>query len=311
MIYLRMRGGRLGNQMFQYAFARMLKEANPGEEIRFNYDDVIAQHVKEGDGYENSLRYFNVEDSGKLFTISKVLTIPQKALLKVYAFFYPHVNNSQMDVKAVYELKWCRILALFGIYRNDYGCFQFPFKKKKYLRNLYLYGTFESDKYFSPIRNILLKEFTPKLPILERNGALYKIIEKTNSVAISIRRGDFLSISAHNVCTKNYFERAILKAKEDIPNPVFFFFSDDIDWVKKNVRVENDCYYESGNDPVWETLRLMYSCKHFIISNSTFNWWAQYLGRYPEKKVYAPKKWYNSNYIPDIFQSNWTLIDVE
>ena len=82
--------------------------------------------------------------------------------------------------------------------------------------------------------------------------------------------------------------------KKYVENPTFIFFSDDIDWVRQNIKVDVPCYYESGSDPVWEKLRLMYSCKHFIISNSSFSWWAQYLGRYSGKFVISPDHWYNN-----------------
>ena len=64
--------------------------------------------------------------------------------------------------------------------------------------------------------------------------------------------------------------------------------------MKDNIKLEEDCYYESGNDPVWETFRLMYSCKHFIISNSTFHWWAQFMGNHLGKITIAPSRWYNN-----------------
>lgn len=64
--------------------------------------------------------------------------------------------------------------------------------------------------------------------------------------------------------------------------------------VKKNIPVDVPAYYESGLDPIWEKMRLMYSCKHFIISNSTFSWWAQFLGSWKDKVVISPDRWWNN-----------------
>ena len=64
--------------------------------------------------------------------------------------------------------------------------------------------------------------------------------------------------------------------KKNIENPVFFMFSDDIEWMKNNIHTECVTYYEDGTDPVWEKLRLMSACKHSIVLNSTFSWWTQY-----------------------------------
>jgi hypothetical protein len=82
------------------------------------------------------------------------------------------------------------------------------------------------------------------------------------------------------------------KIKEKVSQCIFVFFSDDVEWCKGTFQSDaNNYYFESGSDPVWEKLRLMYSCKHFIISNSTFAWWAQFLGSNPKKIVIAPCRW--------------------
>lgn len=95
------------------------------------------------------------------------------------------------------------------------------------------------------------------------------------------------------VCDLEYFQRGVDYIKKHVENPVFIVFSNDIDWVKANLNIDNEVYFESGKDPVWETFRLMYSCKHFVISNSTLHWWAQWRSENKEKIVVAPERWYN------------------
>jgi len=152
------------------------------------------------------------------------------------------------------------------------------------------------------------------VPFASMYVKLMHIIQNNNSVAVCVRRGDFLNAKnaeMYNVCGLSYYERAIKLIKQRIAKPVFIFFSDDLDWVKEHLDVGNcDCFYESGKDEVWETMRLMSSCKHFIISNSTFHWWAQYLCDYPDKVVVAPSRWYGNKLESALYQDNWDLISV-
>lgn len=134
------------------------------------------------------------------------------------------------------------------------------------------------------------------------NKVLYDVLKSDKqTVCISIRRGDYVSNAEFekklNICTKEYFEKAVKCLKQKIDNPVFIVFSDDIEWCKVNIDfIEKENYYfESGKDSVWEKLRLMYMCKHFIISNSIFSWWSQYLSKNEEKIVIAPKFWFKND----------------
>jgi hypothetical protein len=108
-----------------------------------------------------------------------------------------------------------------------------------------------------------------------------------------------------------YFEIIREQIKKKVKNPVFFTFSDDIEWVRNNMNFGDNTkiYYESGNDPVWEKLRLMYNCKHFVISNSTFSWWAQYLSRNKDKIVIAPSRWRNYDSVLGIYELHWILVE--
>ena len=117
-------------------------------------------------------------------------------------------------------------------------------------------------------------------------------------------------MKAHYICTNEYFYKAVNIIQEKVENPVFIVFSDDVEWVKQNMQFDGEVYYETGNDPIWEKLRLMSSCKHFVISNSTFSWWAQYLSTNDNKVVIATSRWNNKIKNKDIYQDNWTQIDV-
>lgn len=170
--------------------------------------------------------------------------------------------------------------------------------KKSSAKDKFVYGRFEDIKYFDDIKGKLQEEIQPVEDELPQNKYLYDILKSDKqTVCISIRRGDYVSNEEFekrlNICTKEYFEKAVKLIAEKVDNPVFIVFSDDIEWCKANIDFidSGNCYFETGNDPVWEKLRLMYMCKHFIISNSTFSWWAQYLSRNEDKIVISPSYW--------------------
>ena len=295
--------GRLGNQFFQYAFVRsLLFKRGENESIKFNFSLVRAAGDAK-DGFNDSLMLFHVlsytEQNNDI-----VLADGSILQLIIYILF----KLDQKTFRIIKKEKWFSFFRRFGIIFQDYSDNTFNQEVPK-TKNVFCYGKYENPEYFDEIRPIILKEFTPRIPPLERNKQLYSIIESTNSVCISIRRGDFLSNRFKDrflVCDKEYFLKAMEAAKKCISNPTFIFFSDDIDWVRKNIHCDVPCYYESGDDPVWEKLRLMYSCKHFIISNSTFSWWVQYLSRNEDKIVFAPERWSNipnekSNLLSDSF----------
>lgn len=304
-IYIR---GRLGNQLFQYAFIRSLQEQVPSAEIAYHFDEVYA-HGKTEDGWENSLKFFNVKNVHES-SISPHYSIVQRMALRLYWLNFPH--HDSIDIRNKYQLKWVKLLSKIGLYYLDTGYYPFPAPKTK---NVVVSGNFECENYFHKIRDKLLDEIRPIYPIRPQNIELLEKIYNTNSICISIRRGDYITNNSykklHYICTPQYYNQAIKRIIKNVDNPTFFFFSDDIEWVKKNIKPPVNSYYESGGDPIWEKLRLMYSCKHFIISNSTFSWWAQYLGQFSDKIVVAPSKWFNSPLKSSLYMDNWQLIEID
>ena len=275
-------GGDLGNQMFRYACGRALVELK-GD------DDFVLRFVNKN----HSLLEFNIL---KKRILKKDIVLSEGSFWQKFLYVFFKLLYKFIPVKDRNLIKYPSLLVKNGVCMagniND-------FNLSPALKNdkIFMNGTFENPIYFKNIRAILKKEFTPKHTMLAKNKDLFRIITTTNSVCVSIRRGDFLSTANKgwfDVCKKDYFITAIKKMQELVKDPVFIFFSNDIKWAKENIHIEGECYFESGDDPVWETLRLMYSCKHFIISNSTFHWWAQFLSDNPNKIVISPNRWYNA-----------------
>lgn len=289
MIYFE-QAGRLGNQLFRYAAAR-------AAQIRRGRNEAVMMGVGsykkyEGkNGFVDSLNDFCIEDVRRI----------DEPIADHYPCGIEFAYRTLFQIPKIlhwgpdkFENRYWQAFNRLGILLGTYGSYKFDFC---YGMDLFLDGNFQDPAYFKDIRKVLLHEFTPRYSEVKDNVELYHVIRETESVCISIRRGDFLSSTFKGdffVCGKDYFLEAMNKIKEYVKDPTFIFFSDDIEWVRDNIKVDCPCYYESGKDPVWEKLRLMYSCKHFILSNSSFSWWVQYLSRHQDKVVIAPDHWYNN-----------------
>jgi hypothetical protein len=125
-----------------------------------------------------------------------------------------------------------------------------------------------------------------------------------------VRRGDFVNAKIHGTLGMEYYGTATKLIREKVLNPVFYIFSDDIDWCKKNILLQDPVLYignEFASEKARGHLSLMTACKHFIIPNSSFGWWAAWLSKNVEKTVIAPKTWFhNSDWdTKDILPKNW------
>lgn len=313
MIYVQM-GGRLGNQLFSYSIARYLQiNYYPNDELCFDYGYLKREGTPEN-GWVDSLADFNVEPY-RLHNKDGVLlhegTIRQRAIAAAYYFGLRKFDRFHMTEELEYEKKWSYKLNQAGVYWYRTGYVELG---KSDERDKLVSGRFEAPQYLAPIRDKLLLELTPKLPPIESNRHLYEIASDQKSVCLSVRRGDFESNATfkalHSVCTRDYFLRAIEEMKRQLNNPIFILFSDDIDWVRRNINVgEAEAYYENGNDPVWEKLRLMSSCSNFIISNSSFSWWSQWLSANQNKIVISPSRWFNNDFNSPLIDENWLRLD--
>ena len=193
MIYLEMYG-RLGNQMFRYAAARAVQlEYYPDEKIVINFNQIY-EAAKEDPSFKDCLADFNVakyeiyDKPGKV--VKNESTIIQKIVAALYFLGLKKYEPIQMREELDYERKWRRLLNIVGLYWFRVGYCKL---EKSKVKNKILSGSFEAPEYFEKYRNTIRNEFTPKHPRLEKNKSLYEIIESSESVCVSIRRGDFVS----------------------------------------------------------------------------------------------------------------------
>ncbi len=270
LILVRIWGG-LGNQLFQYAYARALKEN--GADVKLDLKKAYANAFPQNRKYtqrHNSIQNFNIS----------IGSIDVEKYGK-----YQYIQRNNLKNKIIYKL------ANHGLWKYKYCEQNGYFYDKKYENirgKCYVKGWFQAENYFKHIRNELLKELTPKKKI-KISDELRQAFENSESVAVHVRRGDYVKMQQD--LSVSYYIRAMKYIENYYQNPQFLFFSDDIEWVKKHIKTDRKCFYVSGDMHLqdYEELFIMSKCKSIIISNSTFSWWGAWLNQNPEKKIIAPK----------------------
>jgi hypothetical protein len=206
-----------------------------------------------------------------------------------------------------------QILSLFGGYDKISTIIRhLPFVKNKicffykrefsnsvfnHKRSAYIIGTFSSEQYFYDIQNQIRHDFKFKPFTDKRNIDIEKKMKAENSVAIHIRKGaDYNKSITNGTCGISFYNDAIDYIKQQIDNPLFYIFTDNVQWVKENfdgldyTLIDWNPVSGDGNHL---DMQLMSCARHNIIANSTYSWWGAWLNNNPNKIVIAPLKWYN------------------
>lgn len=299
MIIIRLSGG-IGNQLFQYALGRNLSVKNKTT-LKFETSDYRDSTRK------YSLDKFNIPES--VDGISKEADLAKIGL--------PPMGNKSLLNKA--RRKIFRIAEYFRpIYNRKFiiePYFHFCSDILRTRGSSYLSGVWQSEKYFKDNESIIRKELTLKNKLGATTVDWMSRVGACNSISIHIRRGDYATNKKtqqfHGVCPLEYYDRAINLISEKISTPVFFIFSDDVEWVKEHFKIPYSVFYVSSNKtPDYEELLIMSKCKHNIIANSSFSWWGAWLNENKNKIVITPKKWFNVANINtnDLIPSSWVKI---
>ncbi len=285
MIVSKIQGG-LGNQMFQFATA-------------FTIDPTV---------------YLDLEFINKKTESTQSFTQRNFALELFPNLRYRELSNFKRKIflsnAAIY--KYLRKLSqITTVTQKDNQIVQIPAAN-----NIYLDGYFQSEQYFVSKRNEILQQFQfPKLD--QQNQSLKeKILATPNSVAIHVRRGDYLKPTVaqyHGILPLSYYEQAISYLQHRLVGLDLVIFSDDPQFCRLHFEKYNNVYIVSGNEGAsWKDMSLMSACQHHIIANSSFSWWGAWLSQYSNGIKIAPKNWFNNEVvdynIDDIIPSSWIKI---
>jgi hypothetical protein len=288
--------GGLGNQMFQYALSCVLVSRGSSSKISFR-DFFFYNHHN---GFELSRAFYldlGFMDKLKLKILKSGSSIWRISIVKK-VMYYSFQLYSYLFEKIVNE----RI--------------EFSYDEKVFdVSNSRLIGTWQSVKYLVGHEDMLKYKFKFKTPLDSINIGLAYEIQKNNSIAVHIRRGDYTKAEwrdSHLVIDgTDYYMKAIDFMISNLDNPVFYFFSDDMEWVKANFKATNFKFidHNKGNMSYLD-MYLMSLCSNFIIANSTFSWWGAWLSLNPNKKVIIPSPWIKGLDATEIYPDNWVIYNI-
>ena len=262
-------GGGLGNQIFEYAFFLTIKEKFPQQRILCVFDN---KRFKEHAGGFELEQVFNVK-------------LPESS--KVGQFLMAII------------MSWNRFVRVTNKYCHNLTTPNY---------NAVVFNAFKMNKDFFIQRRDWI-EFSP-IALSSQNQSIIDGMLHSNSVVLHVRRGDYLSPKyakkLAGIASMEYYSKAIAYIRKEITNPIFYVFSDDIVWCKKNLSLDNAIYvdWNKGKNSFLDMYLMTFS-KANIIANSTFSFWGAYLNKRNRIVIY-PSKW---NSITsdglNIFPENW------
>lgn len=293
MVIVQLAGG-LGNQMFQYALARRLMDA--GREVK----------IDDRSGFEQDRQ--------------------RDPALSVFGISYD--RPTQQELRSMLDSNpalWCRVRRrLFGRKKKSY--FE---ETKLYIPeimewdDIYLEGYWQSEKYFAPVREQIRELYdTEKLFAWADAGEhpLREQIRHTQSVSVHIRRGDYLTQENQElyggICTQGYYQRALQEMKRRCPDCHFYIFTNDVKWAqtwdvcgfREDSTVVDTADTGDGKQADYLEFALMAECRHHILANSSFSWWASYLHPRMDKCVLVPDRWLNGWDCEDFYREDMIRI---
>lgn len=266
---IRLSGG-LGNQMFQYAFGLALAQ---------RLDSLVEFDIS---FYTSPL---DLDVTPRDFELLRVfglsLPLASSRLISKWADLNPNVlHRIRRRLCGRKQTHLCE---------HDFGGFGYH-PEVWAIPSGYLEGYWQHLAYMAGAEDAIRSAFVFPPPSDPKNSQWLELIDKTESVAIHVRRGDYLSNPGiYQPLTVDYYSEAIDRLRSLTANPVFYVFSDDIPWARENLPVSN-AHFVQGNigNKAFLDMHLMSRCRHIVVANSSFSWWAAFLNSNSGRHVVVP-----------------------
>jgi len=274
MIVTRLSGG-LGNQMFQYALALRMA-------------DRLQTELK------LDLSFYN--------TPPPLDVTPREYELKVWGIDVATASTEEVHsfINRPRRSIWNKITGNTGD-KTWYKEKRFSFDPEvlKLNGDIYLDGYWQSEKYFKEVEPAIREAYRLKSNPDEVNFQLGKDMQACESVAVHVRRVDYLKtpeiLAFHGVLEASYYQEAIRRLQEKHKGLQLFVFSDAPDWVRDHLKFDLPTTMVDHNrgKNSYLDLWLMSQCKHQVLANSSFSWWGAWLNTNPSKIVIGPAQWFS------------------
>lgn len=284
--------GGLGNQMFQYAFGKYIKHRVP---------DAVVKYDISYFGDQRAIRKYQLD----IFDIDPELA--KKSEIRKTRGYFQYDKKYLMEV----EKRMPRLNPTRFVQEDLDKGFQ---PEVVQADGGYYSGYWQCEKYFSDFRDEILKAFSLKnrnLP--EEYMRFYEKAQAENTVSVHVRLGDYLDKGNFaiygNICTADYYRKAVTYLGERISNAKYYIFTNDESKVKELLPENIDfeiVHFE--NDVDYLDMIAMSKCSNNIIANSSFSWWGAWLNRNNEKQVICPTRWFNNHEVADQLCDGWIRI---
>ncbi len=257
--------GGLGNQMFQYAFAKSLQK-------HLNTPVLLDTTSFDWSNRKMQLELFPIDlpyASEKEIAIAKMQHLPKLVREALKCMGFDRVSQEIV--------------------------FEYEPKLLKPSRLTYFFGYFQDPRYFDAISPLIKQTFTLSSPENKKEEEFHRklslILAAKNSVFVHIRRGDYVGLNFH--LDIDYQKKAVEYMAKRVPNMELFVFCEDLEFTQ-NLDLGypfTDMTTRDKEEEAYFDMLLMQSCQHGIIANSTYSWWAAYLIKNPGKIIIGPKHW--------------------
>ncbi len=277
--------GRTGNHLFQYALGRVLAE-------KHGVPLVLDGSWFNAEGWEEVSHFLRLPLQAKVVRRCSLAT---RALRKITGKHYWEYRGVPMLRESADDQSFDRRLL-----DAPSECM--------------LFGYFQSPLYFQEITTPLRFELNALIAgAVKIPGELQTKLSASDSVAVHVRRKDYLEQPVFQVCDDAYYGKAMNQMRERLTSARFFIFSDDPEWCRAQFRDKDQEVVDSGTagaNPLYD-LHLMSLASHHIIANSTYSWWAAWLGEKPGQQVLMPDRWYAHGIKAPVEEkklSHWTVV---